>query len=255
MRLFQKLDFLPVLALIALLFTSTTISSVALADQRHFSRNDAYSPSGMRSQYSFSSNSGYSNSRFSRNRAYNSRSNYFPNNYPNQYTRFVQNQARSNYFRNNNYQTNNYFINNRFNNRFNNRNRDSWSVSLNFGNNFNRSGFNTNVWNYNSWNHFTPYPVFNSYNTHTRIITSPPTVIYVNESTPYSASVPGNWINYQRDKQRAGNTIYSTKVSSSRLATAGRSLLKDLQGNCFERSYDSRGRESRVQLPETACNY
>lgn len=33
------------------------------------------------------------------------------------------------------------------------------------------------------------------------------------------------------------------------------SLLKDLQGRCFERSYDSSGRELRKELDPSACNF
>lgn len=36
---------------------------------------------------------------------------------------------------------------------------------------------------------------------------------------------------------------------------AGTSLLRELSGRCVERSYDSQGREIRIELPASACNF
>ncbi|MDY6982279.1 MAG: hypothetical protein SV422_04255 [Pseudomonadota bacterium] len=33
------------------------------------------------------------------------------------------------------------------------------------------------------------------------------------------------------------------------------SLLRDVSGRCFERSYDSRGVETRIELPASNCNF
>jgi len=35
----------------------------------------------------------------------------------------------------------------------------------------------------------------------------------------------------------------------------GTSLLRDINGRCFERSYDRLGNETRVELPTSACNF
>jgi hypothetical protein len=46
--------------------------------------------------------------------------------------------------------------------------------------------------------------------------------------------------------------------SSSRSATpvaSGRRLLRDLEGNCFERIVDEQGNEIRVQLEAEQCNF
>jgi len=248
MKLIQKLDSLPVSALIALFIisiTAITSSSVALADQRNSNRNHAFSTPGKWSQNTLSSNYGFSNYINTRYRASNSRNNSF---YPNQFNRFVQNQRPNNYFRSNNFRSSNYRMNNYRTNNYpvNHRimNRDSWSVNLNFGNAPYRSGIGSNLQYNNAWNHFTPYPVIN---THTRIITSQPTVVYVKESSPYSVPVVS--------RSSVSTTTYRSASGSRNSGTAGRNLLKDLQGNCFERSYDSRGRENRVQLPDTACSW
>jgi len=36
---------------------------------------------------------------------------------------------------------------------------------------------------------------------------------------------------------------------------SGTSLLRDINGRCFERSYDSFGNETRYELPVSACNF
>lgn len=49
----------------------------------------------------------------------------------------------------------------------------------------------------------------------------------------------------------AGNvTVYSTAPVAS-----GRRLLRDLEGNCFERNIDEEGNEIRVQLDASECNF
>jgi len=36
---------------------------------------------------------------------------------------------------------------------------------------------------------------------------------------------------------------------------SGTNLLRDINGRCFERSFDTYGNEIRVELPASACNF
>jgi hypothetical protein len=38
-------------------------------------------------------------------------------------------------------------------------------------------------------------------------------------------------------------------------APQGRHLLRDLNGNCFERTTDANGNELRTELPPSQCNW
>lgn len=49
--------------------------------------------------------------------------------------------------------------------------------------------------------------------------------------------------------------VYNSQVPVSQAPPTGRSLLRDLQGNCFERNIDAQGNEVRVQLEDQACNF
>lgn len=62
---------------------------------------------------------------------------------------------------------------------------------------------------------------------------APPTVIYA-PSVPAPAPV-------------------STPVVTPRQATVSRRLLRDINGNCFERKIDPQGTELRVELPASEC--
>jgi len=44
-------------------------------------------------------------------------------------------------------------------------------------------------------------------------------------------------------------------ATNSTIAVTGRRLLKDLEGNCFERTVDEDGNELRVQLDPGECNF
>jgi len=54
------------------------------------------------------------------------------------------------------------------------------------------------------------------------------------------------------------NTYIDATPRSSVTTTplrSGTSLLRDINGRCFERSFDNNGNETRVELPATACNF
>lgn len=67
------------------------------------------------------------------------------------------------------------------------------------------------------------------YSNRTTVIYKEPTVVYVNEIS------------------RPTGRIQGTPVA--------RSLLRDIHGDCFERTTDVNGRETRVQLPASACDF
>lgn len=78
--------------------------------------------------------------------------------------------------------------------------------------------------------------------------------------------VLGSLLSYPRSYER---TIYRTvpvvdtyrttggnvKVYSSAPVASGRRLLRDLEGNCFERNIDEEGNEIRVQLDASECDF
>ena len=52
--------------------------------------------------------------------------------------------------------------------------------------------------------------------------------------------------------------VYVDQAQARSTATAvasGRRLLRDLEGNCFERIVDDQGNEIRVQLEAQECNF
>ena len=61
---------------------------------------------------------------------------------------------------------------------------------------------------------------------------------------------------YREPLTRTREIVY-VKQSASRSAplNTGRRLLKDLQGNCFERKSDGNGNEIRVQLEASECSF
>ena len=61
---------------------------------------------------------------------------------------------------------------------------------------------------------------------------------------------------YREPLTRTREIVY-VKQSASRSAplNTGRRLLKDLQGNCFERKIDGSGNEIRVQLEASECSF
>ncbi|MDG2175186.1 MAG: hypothetical protein P8M72_03485 [Gammaproteobacteria bacterium] len=183
----------------------------------------------------FISNTALADSRFSFN---NNNRNFTSNNsnhngrntgFQNHNTRFGSyNSSRNNSFWNSQIYNNSRFNNNFNRSRFNTYNtyspyrnqyrNDNWSISLNLGNS--RNSFSNS------------YAPLNTRATQTRIIYNQPNVVVVT------------------DGSRSTGSVYQTTAK-----TYEYSLLRDIHGNCFERSYDNQGRENRVQLPDAACNF
>ncbi len=77
-------------------------------------------------------------------------------------------------------------------------------------------------------------------------------------STPrYSSRQPERVVYRSAPVVREREVIYAPQTQSSRPAAvaSGRRLLRDLEGNCFERVIDSEGNEVRVQLEAQECNF
>lgn len=58
----------------------------------------------------------------------------------------------------------------------------------------------------------------------------------------------------QREVVVVRNNERNTSGSNNQIAS-GRRLLRDLEGNCFERNVDEQGNEIRVQLQAQECNF
>ena len=56
---------------------------------------------------------------------------------------------------------------------------------------------------------------------------------------------------------RSRKVVYvnRTTTPSTAAVASGRRLLRDLEGNCFEREIDEQGNEVRIQLEAEACNF
>lgn len=123
---------------------------------------------------------------------------------------------------------------------YNHYNRhDNWSVSLNYG-----AGF-SNGWYGASWSTGPVYRPFRSafydpwytpYRSRTTVVYREPTVIYVDDDDDYEST----------------RVIRRTTARPSHPTT---SLLRDINGNCWERNFDSEGNETRVQLPDSECDF
>ena len=129
----------------------------------------------------------------------------------------------------------------RFSNRFYN-DYGGWSVSLSLG-----SAWYDNRWNGgfgglyygNSYGGGLPGRIYAPYRNTTRnttIVYRQPTVVIVNDSIHSAGHV-------------------SERVIRTGTPKPARSLLRDIHGDCWERNVDSRGVETRVQLPDSACNF
>jgi hypothetical protein len=247
MKLLQILSSLPVLAVLSVTVIFATASSTAMADQQHRNRNSG-SAFNKNSADRNSHNKGYNTSVAS---TFRSTSNTFSNSrfrknsgYPSNWNR--QNNRRSGAF-NTNSNSNSYrntsrniFRNNSYGSYSGNRRSqpyrydNNWSVSLNLGSGYNGSN---SLWYDTGF--YSPVSRFRDRNysprsTHPRVIyNNQPTVIVLNENS-----------------QDSGHVITRSSVRKNES-----SLLRDINGFCFERSYDSRGLETRVQLPDSACNY
>ena len=225
MKLLQILSSLPVLAVLSVTVIFATASSTAMADQQHRNRNSVFN-SGFNSDF----NSGFNNNTVSRhiqNKRYNtSVASTFRSS--SSWNRQNNRNSNRNAFRNNSYGT---YFNQHQSNAY--RHDNNWSVSLNFGGGYygaNNLPYGPGLSSAASRFRARQYsPV----NTHTRVIYNQPTVVYVNNNS--------------------GNPGHVITRSSERRNES--SLLRDINGFCFERSYDSRGLETRIQLPDSACNF
>jgi len=102
---------------------------------------------------------------------------------------------------------------------------NNWSVSLNLGNTW-APGYSL------GHNTYRPFRV-NRNRIATSVIYNSPTVVYMD-----NPDVSRNRI-VNRPSDQSGKS----------------GLLRDIHGNCFERSYDGYGNETRIQLPNAACNF
>lgn len=61
---------------------------------------------------------------------------------------------------------------------------------------------------------------------------------------------------YQAPVRETREIVYVKETAPRRTSSSvGRRLLKDLEGNCFERVRDEEGNEIRVQIEASACNF
>lgn len=114
------------------------------------------------------------------------------------------------------------------------RDRDNVSISLSFGTVLGPSGYND--WRYRDY----------------RRATSGFGVAY---TTAWGA--PG-WGYDSRPVIVHQNTYVNTAPRTRVVTRPGRnssSLFRDINGNCFERVIDSRGRETRTEISPSACNF
>jgi hypothetical protein len=78
-------------------------------------------------------------------------------------------------------------------------------------------------------------------------------------TTVYSTREP-DVVYIERRYAPPPRVVYSPRVVYEEPATivevpAGRRLVRDLSGNCFERRFDRDGNELRVQLPASECDW
>lgn len=64
-------------------------------------------------------------------------------------------------------------------------------------------------------------------------------------------------VTYRRPVTKTREVVYVNRSGSAgnTPVASGRRLLKDLEGNCFERVIDEEGNEVRVQLEDSECNF
>jgi hypothetical protein len=206
--------------MLAIIAVFTTATNSALADSRHNNRGPAFK-SSFNPSYNRSFNRSFNRSY---NSGYNSR-------YNTQYNYgFDRNFTRAGFNNNNRF---------RYYNTGNRYRQDNWSVSLNLGSAWVGSsvysGFGSQY--YGATVLGNPYI---PYRNRTTVIYSQPSVVYVNDSPRVTGHV---------------SEYASEYVSRNVSAIPSRNLLRDIHGDCYERSYDDRGRETRIQLPTSACNF
>lgn len=112
----------------------------------------------------------------------------------------------------------------RWDNRRRDRDHDHVSINLGFGNSwgypYTGSYFGFGVGNYSSWHNRNRAPVV-IYENNTYIERSAPRTTVITRSAPRS----------------------------------GTSMLRDVNGRCFERQYDRNGNETRIEVSPAECNF
>jgi hypothetical protein len=81
-----------------------------------------------------------------------------------------------------------------------------------------------------------------------------------NSSVAYALGglVLGGLLTNAYNQSRAPRTVYVQQAQPAQVVAApqqGRRLVRDLSGNCYERTTDSAGNELRTELPASACNW
>jgi len=139
---------------------------------------------------------------------------------------------RNNRFNSRNSWNRNFRRNDIYGSRYNYRpyRHNGWSASLNYGTGYNTWYGTSLLAGIGAGYAYTPW------RNQTTVVYTQPRVVYVNDSS----RVTGRVIERVVDRPSAG---------------PARSLLRDIHGDCYERAYDSRGVETRVQLPASACNF
>jgi hypothetical protein len=126
----------------------------------------------------------------------------------------------------------------RYDNRWDRRSdrRDNVSISLSFGNVWPAPRYND--WRYRDWDRAT-------------------SGVGIAYTTAWGA--PGWGYNSRRPVIVHQNTYINeaprTRVVTRSSRSNGSSLLRDINGRCFERETDSYGNETRTELPASACNF
>ena len=225
---FQTPSILLVLVIAAVMVSAT---NTAFADQRNRGNSPRFSPS-----FNSSFNSNFRNHVTPVNRP----ASRFNNRFDQHYNRDVYSNFNRNSRRND-------FYNNRFGNSFRSRfdnfgssyryrpsRYDGWLVSLNLGSGYSSAWYGSGVGiGSNYYGAGLGGSPFIPYRNRTSVIVSQPTVVYVNDSSRVTGQVLQESVNVR----------------------PARSLLRDIHGDCFERTYNRSGRETRIQLPASACNF
>ncbi|MES2604190.1 MAG: hypothetical protein V4603_04585 [Pseudomonadota bacterium] len=140
-------------------------------------------------------------------------------------------------------------------NRANSRRRNNDNVSLNVivgGGSRYYPGYNT----YNRYNNYNSFNTFGWGVGYSTFGSSFGSNLYINNSYPYSRRyvdrrpiiIERNTY-IERPVNRGSVTTYSNRRDS------GTSLLRDINGRCFERYVDSRGNETRTELDASECDF
>ena len=74
----------------------------------------------------------------------------------------------------------------------------------------------------------------------------------------YSSNRQYDRVYRSRPAIRGGEVVYVNRTTASPSSTAvasGRRLLRDIEGNCFERVIDAEGNEIRAQIEASECDF